>query len=585
MFSIIRIISLKLRKNKIYIYLKTIDNLFKDIFKTVTRKEDFIELIKTENIPRENELLTTDGGGSNSSRQSIQPRQSVKKPLNFNEIRKAKLIADAKQRTKENRELTLKSKRMSSSVFNKHINGYSDLLSNFRLNKTLPLSIIQGIQNKGDLKPDIEDTSDDDNTPHRSKWISNAAQCSVAGLGQGCNDRCYLCMIQTPPYTSEIGKCGNWINPNKLITRECEHVLFFNLAYQLNALTTGNIVDNTQLNTRNYKWSHKLCNGTHKSQACFIDYDIISNIWFINDSVIKAVLVSILSDLDWQTIIWPDSNSEWCSKHGWLSDVNNISEENIQKLFETILNNIKNTVQNIVNILNLSTPPTTSIQLLPDLTIPDYTNWYIEINGITVKATIKKLVEYISESSFTRIAKNDKVYTSPLPSDILYEINTEYNKVIAYENALLQAKKDIEKRRRLAITDANTTLNELNILYASAKDHFIPPILLINILQYTGTGINSYQDKYDANFNDNIAPTLKDIEAKKQELKMLKTKPRLLFDSSKELDKLYIEIDDTYNKAITEYNKKIGGINDKLRKIREQFAKPQYNTIINIQST
>ena len=577
--------SLEDQINKLYIYLKTIGKLFKDTYKTVNPK-DFINLSKKEIIPHENELLTTDGGGK-------------KKSLDVAKIRRERIIAAAEKTLKRmNRgEKTLKSKRMNS-VFNKYINGCSDLTSNFRLNKTLPLNIIEGIfiqKNKRDLKDELEEDKEEDeenapDKPDRSKWISNAAQCQGAGLTQECEDKCYLCMIPTPPYTSHIKKCRNWDKPDKLITRECEHILFFNLAYQLDALI-GNNVQKTELNKNNYKWSHKLCNGTHKSQACFIDYDSINlRKWFVNETVIKAVIVSILSDPEWQTIIWPNSNSEWCTKKSWPIDVNKISEENSQKLFETIFNNIKNTVEIIVTILNSDTP-CSNTQYVVD--IPYYTNWDIVVkNGVdsktftkVTKVTIKDLKNYVDSNTVVYIAKNNTVVYNidkneyPIPESIIYEINTEYNKVIEYENKLSEEKKNIDKRRESAIEDAQSTLNELNKLYTVARKYEILPINLINIVNYVGT---NYQEKYDANYNDFIAPTLKDIEAKQQELKMLNTKPRLLFDSNKKLNTLYVNIDDIYNKAITEYNNKIGAINVNLRNIREKFLKDPYYTIINI---
>ena len=519
-----------------YIYLKTLETKYKFLKSKVYKSYDL------------------SGGGP--QRNPLKTHQ----PKSTDAERKAKL---KEQRDARRAVTNLKRSAFKDfKDFNKQINSYSDLLTDFRRNPTLPPNIAAYLNASALLKDDIDDDEGDDgdgdddantatatnnatNIPNRNKFISNSSQCQGAGLHQGCSDKCYLCMIATPPYKKNNISCPTWPTPiDKILTRECEHKLYFKLAYQLNALV-GLTDPVTSLQKNNYDWSHKLCNGTHKSQACFIDYDIVNNKWIINDEIIKAVIVSILSDNDWQNIIWSNSNSEWLTK-GWPADLNILNIENVEKLFETIHTNIANSIQVMVNILNYTenTLESTPQPIIFPTPIPEYTSWFVtHDNGNTLhKITIVDLYNTINKE----IPQNTIIYKNNTPCIPIENYKDEIT--LQYKNYLA-----IQEEKKLKRVARNSKINEAYGLavttQAKLNANFKDTVFVINpnihdLKNYEGVNII---EKFHGYYNLVYNSTLLQISRKITESNVIRTAPRLITDSSPQLDRVYKEIDSLYD--------------------------------------
>ena len=226
----------------------------------------------------------------------------------------------------------------------------------------------------------------------RSTWnTSNQDQC-IETIGENCNDKCYLCLIDTPPTSAyaTTNNCGfnpAEINNNFIISKDCEHLLFFDLAYQLGALY-GNTLYNTtavpyanvqrsRFFRNNYRWSHARCNRNHKSQVAFIKpvkdaAGVLTGNWQLDDDMITSVIVSILIDKKWQNDIWnfrDKSKNQFRASYNWPDNISTatVSPAHITQLVDLLRTNINNTMAPLLNNLN-GNPQVAA----PPLIIPQY---------------------------------------------------------------------------------------------------------------------------------------------------------------------------------------------------------------------
>lgn len=539
---------------KIYVYLYTLENLYDDVYKGIDedlrKKYDVKDIRVTYN--------NSVGGGPKKSMKS----KTNKTPEELEAAKEEKRKELVKKRKESKAARTdARSKLKESLIFLANVNTLlEEILENYRSNPTLPVNIAKHLG--------IDAVNMYASMKRGDFTKSNEDQCHEAGLVEDCEklNLCYLCMVPTPPYS--YAHCTNWKDVHKVLWRECEHILYFKLAFLLNALA-GLTLTLTELQSRNYGWSHHLCNGPHKSQACFVDWD--GTKWVINSRIINSVIIGILSDVEWQNYIWTNPNSQWV-KHGWPEDLDKVSVDNVHKLYGALFANITNAVQMVVDILNLPQGAEFIPDRIPQIPIPDYSEWFISSPDGSKKSI--KIDELYGMLKISQQQASAQIFifkgTNTTAEDI-----SKYTKEIDDEYAAFRAIQDrikAEKAARRAMIAqakivADGVIGQLRLVHKAILDIVVPPLGDTVYKSMEGRTPNEKFKKLYLSFKE---ITLDPIDAFLKQGTALNKTVRLIIDNASELDTKYKEIDKIYDAINAEVSAKKEGIKLSLNKI---FAK------------